>query len=286
MRGLTTLVPALALVLATAATAAAQEFREDAAPATGPRKAQGFVELELAVEALDIEMRTADTDPEAGPGTGFQRPTNHSDGNNGVDYWVRHEMIGVRFGGLYPFPGGLTLGASLLLGAMETILTEDADAGSYAGRGRLSANLETGFGLRFALTGRIEPSGQKAFGAFTYQLSAAWCDFKDDFFYSDTLEGTYSMLAHRLLFTGGYDLGFVRPFGGIGLLFYNGNADVEESDFAVGATKNKWDIEMQEKLFFRIQLGAEIPGSKGVYARVEIALAGELAYIFSAGVKV
>ncbi len=280
--------PVLALILTIAAggSALAQEFQAEPTPAAGPRKPQGFVELELAIEALDIEMRTADTDPEPGPGSGSQRPNNHSDGNNGVDYWVRHEMIGVRFGGLYPFPSGLTLGASLLLGAMETILTQDADAGSYAGRGRISANLETGFGLRFALTGRIEPSGQKASGAFTYQLSAAWTDFKDDVFYSDTLEGTYSMLAHRLSFTGGYDLGFVKPYGGLGLLFYNGNADVEEADFAVGATKNKWDIEMQEKLFFRILLGAEIPGAKGAYARAEIVLAGELAYLFAVGVKV
>lgn len=214
--------------------------------------------------------------------SGNPDPSSTDTANHRIDYSVRHVFLGVR-GGVHFAPSsarGLEVDVDALVGSLSTALSESIHSLSIhepqasdqekhntsMDEGDLAYGFHLGawYGLRQALDGLLRIG-------VDYQFLTGEATFNDERFFGDLIDGDYSFRRHRLTLLCGTQVGSVRPYIGIGFLFYEANLDIEEAD---DANPRTWeaDFEAEDTLFLR--LGVEVAGDR-LSARADLHLRAE-----------
>jgi hypothetical protein len=271
------------ILLAAALPAGAQVInQEDAANRPAAGEVTVFAGVEARHENLNLEMLSASARPGSGS-PGAAGPFNHSHGNRGMEFDVNHRLLGARIGVMTGFYDSTFTSISLTFGGMETILTQESDANTYAPQGRISARLGTGFALRLDLQAWFQEPDQHFFLRARYRYGTSWTYFADDVFLGNNLEGIYHESSHRISIDAGYDSGPFKPYAGVGTVWYRGGGEFKEPDFARGSVKNSWTVVWRQRIPFTINFGVDLPALHGAYAQLEFALLGETSVGFSLG---
>lgn len=240
-----------------------------------------------AFDLSDIRMRLEVADVEAVDDDGVTHidPLSASAANNNIDYFTRETFFGLRGFLQVRLPSDITLGGYLRVGMLTLDLVNEIDPGSvFVGvNGDPRNETATSWGelaFGFGLEGDVEIQKVRLGARWDFLYGTA--TFKDTRFFDERIDGDYGRLSNRLTARAGYDLDFVTPYFLLGLVFFDGNADLEEAN---EATPKTFEIGFGAKDVFRLGLGAAFRGGEHVYARVDIAFLAETSLAFSLGLR-